>query len=153
MGENSSGPEKVGPEFVKLRLRAPDGTVETPWAIALGKGLYKLDNIPFFAYGLSADDVVEAAAESDGFLAFTRVVKPSGNRTIRIAFKDKVSKTEPLLVQLNDMGVGWEGAFSKLIALNVPPELDIDRVVDLLKQCGEDWEYANPTKDDLHPGA
>ena len=140
------------PQFVKLRLKAPDGTVETPWAVDLGEGLYRLDNIPFFAYGVSADDVIQAAPEDDGYLAFTKLVKRSGNRTLRIAFKDKVTKTEPLLAQLSEIGVGWEGAFSKLIALNVPPEVDLDRVVDLLTTSGEDWEYANPTWEELHPG-
>lgn len=79
-------------------------------------------------------------------------MKPSGNRTLRIAFKNRVSTTEPLLVQLSDIGVGWEGAFSKLIALNVPPELDLDSVVALLTQAGEDREYANPTWDEVHSG-
>lgn len=69
MGEDSPGHRTLGPEFVKVRLKAPDGTVETPWAIALGAGLYRLDNIPFFAYGVSADDVREAAPEDDGHLA------------------------------------------------------------------------------------
>ncbi len=144
--------ERLGPEFVKLRLQAPDGTVETPWAIDLGGGTYRLDNIPFFAYGVSADDIVQAAPEADGVLKFMKVVKPSGNRTLRIAFKDKVTKTEPLLIRLTEMGVGWEGAFAKLIALSVPPETNVQKVVDLLNQSGEDWEFANPTWEGLHSG-
>ena len=142
--------ERLGPEFVKLRLMAPDGTVETPWAIDLGGGMYRLDNIPFFAYGVSADDIVQAAPEADGVLKFIQVVKPSGNRTLRIAFKDKVTKTEPLLIRLTEMGVGWEGAFSKLIALSVRPEISVQKVVDLLNESGEDWEFANPTWEQLH---
>jgi len=152
MGEKSPSHQTLGREFVKLRLKAPDGTVETPWAVDLGEGLYRLDNIPFFAYGVSADVVIQAAPEDDGYLAFSKLVTRSGNRTLRIAFKDKVTKTEPLLIRLSEIGVGWEGAFSKLIALNVPPEVDLDRVVDLLTRSGENWEYANPTWEELHPG-
>jgi hypothetical protein len=137
-------------ELVKVRLRAPDGTVETPWAIALGDGRFRLDNIPFFAYGISADDVIVAAPAHDGFLDFVRVDEPSGNRTLRVMFKDKVGKTEPLLPRLTEMGVGWEGAFAKLFALTVPPEVDLESVAQVLAESGLDWEYANPTRDQLH---
>jgi len=145
-------PNKLQPRLVKLRLTAPDGTVETPWAEDLGEGLYRLDNIPFFAYGVSADDVIQASPDGDGYLAFTKLVRRSGNRTLRVAFNDKVTKTEPLLAQLSEIGVGWEGAFSKLIALNVPPDVSLASVVELLTTSGQHWEYANPTWEELHSG-
>lgn len=114
--------------------------------------MYRLDNIPFFAYGISADDIVQASPEADGVLKVIQVVKPSGNRTLRIGFKHKVTKAEPLLIRLTEMGVGWEGAFSKLFALSVPPETSLQKVVDLLNQSGEHWEFANPTWEQLHSG-
>jgi hypothetical protein len=45
---------------VKVALRGPDdGEVEHLWAEALGDGLFRLDNLPWFAYGISADAGVE----------------------------------------------------------------------------------------------
>jgi uncharacterized protein DUF4265 len=144
-------PRDLGPEFVKLRLTAPDGTVETPWAIDLGDQRFKVDNIPFYAYGVSTDDIVVAVPQDDGVLAFVKVLEASGNRTLRVIFKDKVTTTVPLLQRLSDMGVSWEGSFGRLFGLNVPPEVDLVSVAALLTESGLDWEYANPTWDQLHP--
>ena len=38
----------------------PPASGETLWATALGDGTYRIDNIPFFATGVSLGDVVEA---------------------------------------------------------------------------------------------
>jgi hypothetical protein len=40
--------------MVKIRLRRPDiGDVEILWAIPVDLNLYRLDNSPFFAHGVS----------------------------------------------------------------------------------------------------
>ena len=136
--------------YVKVRLRAPDGMVETPWAEALGSNRFRLDNIPILAYGVSTDDIIVAEPEEDGVLGFKQVEVPSGNRTLRLVFEEKVTKEEPMLQRLTAMGVGWEGLHAKMFALSVPPEIDLDEVVRMLGQSGLLWEYANPTWDDLH---
>ncbi|HEX6050934.1 MAG TPA: DUF4265 domain-containing protein [Gemmatimonadaceae bacterium] len=52
---------------VKVLLR--DGeNVETLWADRVGPDLYRLDNSPFWAYGVSWLDVVEAHPDADGVL-------------------------------------------------------------------------------------
>ena len=72
-------------ELVKLLLAGPDGEVETPWAEKISDRLFRLDNMPFFAYGVSVDDIVEAEpTEDEGFFRFLRVHQSSGNRTIRV---------------------------------------------------------------------
>ncbi|HKG93881.1 MAG TPA: DUF4265 domain-containing protein, partial [Gemmatimonadaceae bacterium] len=63
---------------VKIALEGPDGDVETLWADALGGGLYALDNLPWYAYGVSVEDVVEATPEPSGELWMRRVVRKSG---------------------------------------------------------------------------
>jgi hypothetical protein len=45
---------------VKVALQGPDGDIETLWADPLGGDLYALDNLPWYAYGVSVEDVVEA---------------------------------------------------------------------------------------------
>ena len=53
----------------KVLFRAPneDGSadVETLWATHLGADNYKLDNSPFYAYGVSWEDVVSAPFSSE----------------------------------------------------------------------------------------
>ena len=53
----------------KVLFRVPneDGgaDVETLWAYDLGSDKYKLDNLPYYAYGVSSDDVVLAPFNED----------------------------------------------------------------------------------------
>jgi hypothetical protein len=72
------------PGYVKLRLTGPDGLIETPWAERIGNK-FRLDNLPWYAYGISDDDLVDAVAtDVGGIFEFVRVVEPSGNRLIRV---------------------------------------------------------------------
>lgn len=139
--------------LVKIGIRADDGEVETPWAIPLGGDLYRLDNIPFFAYGLSADDIVEALPDTDGFPMFRRVVRKSGNRTVRIILPES-SDIEPaptVLAELRELGCTFEGLSEKLICINVPQSLLLELVTARLMQFEVEWEYADPTYEDLFP--
>lgn len=140
------------PGFVKLRLRGPDGEIETPWAEALGDGLYRLDNLPWYAYGVSDDDVVEASpTEAVGVFDFVRVVRPSGNRLVRVVFEDD-DEGRPTLEQLTRMGCHYEGANPSYVAVAIPPAVDLGAVAAFLTERGHRWEHANPTWEDLHPG-
>jgi hypothetical protein len=139
--------------LVKLGIRDDDGTVETPWAVRLGGDLYRLDNIPFFAYRLSIDDVVEALPESDGFLMFARVVRKSGNRTVR-AILAEPADVEPgpsFLAEMKRLGCTIERATQKFICVNVPPPVLLESVTDSLIELGVQWEYADPKYEDLFP--
>jgi len=46
------------PKLVKVELRDEEGEVETLWAFDLGNHRYKLDNTPWYAYGVSTGDVI-----------------------------------------------------------------------------------------------
>jgi hypothetical protein len=65
---------------VKVLLREEE-YVETVWAEQVGPDHYRLDNSPFWAYGVSWRDVVEAHMDEGGQLGFTRIVEKSGHRT------------------------------------------------------------------------
>ena len=47
-------------EQAKIALEGPDGDIETLWADVVGENLYRLDNLPWYAYRVSLQDVVEA---------------------------------------------------------------------------------------------
>jgi hypothetical protein len=68
----------------KIALRGPDGEIETLWAVDLGSDHYRLDNTPWYAYGISWQDVVEAQPDEQGQLHFVKLVSKKGNRTVRI---------------------------------------------------------------------
>jgi hypothetical protein len=140
---------------VKLLLTGPDNEIETPWAEQVGDGLFRLDNMPFFAYGISADDIVEASpTENEGMFRFERVVRPSGNRTVRVIFEEGRSATDAdgqaMFERLVQLGAEYEGANPSYVVVTVPPATDLSAVTALFTELGLRWEYANPTYEQIH---
>jgi hypothetical protein len=140
-------------EMVKIRLRGPDpAEVETLWATPVGENQYRLDNSPFYAYGVSWEDVVEASLDEDNSLEFTRRVIKSGNRTVRaiLDFSGDPVRTQDFLKELTDIQCSYEGKNSTLISINVPPAVDLEKVTDFLtEQAGIKWEYCDPTYEEI----
>jgi len=78
---------------VLFRVPRDDGTaeVETLWATELGNDEYKIDNSPFYAYSVSWQDIVYAPFDPiEERPTFQRVVRKSGNRTVRVIFEPAV---------------------------------------------------------------
>jgi hypothetical protein len=137
------------PKLVKVELHGEDDEVETLWAFDLGNGRYKLDNTPWYAYGVSTGDVIEAQREDPGgFLIFRRVVEKSGYRTIRIASDEDFS--DDLLYEIQGLGCSFEGANRRYIAVDVPAAVDLSTVAEFLTARSIRWEHADPTYDELY---
>jgi hypothetical protein len=143
----------------KVLFRVPneDGSaeVETLWAYDLGSDKYKLDNLPYYAYGVSCDDVVLAPFDEDEqFPTFQKVVSKSGNRTIRIIFDtpfESGNESEALVNRLVTLGCDFEGANKKYIVINIPSSVELNAVAEQLNDADVSWEYADPTYEDLFP--
>jgi hypothetical protein len=142
-------------KMVKVSLSDDDGNVETLWASPLGRHRYRLENSPFFAYSVSWLDVVEARSLVKGeFPAFIRVVKKSGNRTVRIIFKpgvDKSRKSMAVCEKLVEMGCSYEGANPSYIVVNIPPKVDLAGICEFLMSTRRRWEHADPTYAQMYP--
>jgi hypothetical protein len=144
---------------VLFRVVNDDGSadVETMWATHLGADDYKLDNSPFYAYGVSWEDVVSAPFNADeGFPTFTRVVSKSGNRTVRVIFTAAIETgddSDRVLQGLVTLGCSYEGANRKYFSVNVPPDVDLDVVRTYLIEQKVTWEHADPTYATLFPDA
>jgi hypothetical protein len=136
----------------KIALRGPDGEVETLWAFKLGGDHYRLDNTPWFAYGISWQDVVEARPDTDGQLQLVKVVSKSGNRTVRITAKEPFK--DEWLEKIVSLGASYEGANRRYVGINIPQDLNLNVITSFLVAEGVEWEYADPTYEDVHgPGA
>lgn len=140
-------------KMVKVFLRGsePDD-VEGMWATQVGDHLYCLDNSPFYAYGVSWKDVVEARPDEDGVLEFDRVVEKSGHRTIRVIL-EKTSENESgkrILDRVVEMGCTYEGMNNKLICIDLPASVSLEKIAEFLTEQ-EDliWEYADPTYEEV----
>lgn len=146
-------------KMVKIQLRGPDaGELETPWATPIGSNQYRLENSPFYAYGVSWEDVVEAQLDDQSCLEFTRYVKKSGNRTVRAIadFSPNNTKAQDFLKELGKLQCSYEGMHSRLISINVQYGIDLNKVTDFL--TGQDWIGNMPTRPMMkfravqHPG-
>lgn len=148
----------VGPPTAKVLFRVvgEDGAakVETLWAFDLGADRYKLDNSPFYAYGVSWGDTVFAPrGEHEGRPTFHSVLSKSGNRTVRVIFDPPVERgneSDDVLQGLIRLGCDYEGANPRYIVVNVPPSVDLSGVVQYLVEREANWEHADPTCEQYH---
>ena len=133
----------------RVRIAVPLSTgsvaeVETVWAVPLGDDLYRIDNVPFSAYGLHLDDIVAGVPRTTG-ITMVRVVTAGGHDTFRVLVWPDVDpiQAQPLLDQLGHIGCGIERATSRWVAIDVPPSVDRDAVVQILDRGWLDhvWRY------------
>lgn len=117
---------------------------ESMWAQPLGGNRFRIDNIPFFVYGLSNRDVV-SAENLDANHTFKNVVERGGHSTYRI-FPNKQpegNRVSEFLLQLKGMGCSLERERDVMIAVDVPPSTNIYDVYHLLENgVDEDiWDF------------
>ena len=128
-------------------------TDEWLWAEPLGSGRYRVESCPFFAYGISRDDVVRASGPG-GQEAPTLedVIEKGGHRTLRLALDASVKLSAPavqgLLERLLQHGCTHELLRPKLVAIDVPADADLGAVAELLQGLAREgaliWEWADP---------
>ena len=113
---------------------------ESVWAELLSDNRFRILNSPFFAFGVSYEDVVEAEPDGEIF-RFVRVLHRSGRSTYRVILQggrtlegaDFVARGQPF----RDRGCTYESANDKYIAVDMPPNTDVRFLYQLL-QDGED---------------
>lgn len=118
----------------------PPFSEESVWG-KLYQGNYIIENIPFFVYDISLQDVV-SIKRINNRLFFNELVNESTNSTVRIYCKNPVlmSQTRRKLI---DLGCKWEFSNLKsLSAVNVPLDA-CDDVISLLdKEEGLSYEIS-----------
>lgn len=137
------------PALVKVELRGDDEEVETLWAFDLDNNRYKLANSPWYAYGVSTGDIIEAHRDDPtGFPVFKRVIEKSGYRTLRILSDEDFS--DDLFEQIKMLGCSFEAATRRYVAIDVPANIDLQAIVAFLTVNDIRWEYADPTCEEVH---
>lgn len=131
-------------------------SAERLWAREIGVNEFEIMNTPFFTYGISNGDIVEAFESStEGLFAFSRILQKSGWKTIRVLTGDYLPKesTPDVLTQLlKTMNcTGYESGFNTILAVDVPPDLNPIQLGQVLDQHGYKFEYADPVYDELFP--
>ena len=110
---------------------------ETMWATPLGKDLYKLENVPFYAYGLNFHDIVKATPDSgDTIPEIREVVEYSGHRTFRVFFSKEIERSaqEEILESMKDLAISYKSANGIYYSLDMQPTGDYQAVFDRLDE-------------------
>jgi hypothetical protein len=145
---HSSQAPKDRAELVKIHIRlesdAPYET-ESVWAKPIGDGLFVLDNVPFFAYGLSLGDKVYAQRASDSLLEYSGVAEHGGHSTYRVFLADSVAsaRVETYWKQLRSLGCDREIATARLWSLDLAPSVNIFSVYCVLEEAEAEgvWSF------------
>lgn len=126
-----------------------DGKEETLWAFPVGNNIYCLDNSPFFAYGVSWKDIVQAEPDENGFPFFSGIIEKSGHRTVRVLLEKDSHQVDDLIAKILELGCTCETAFSRILAVDIPPHVEMQTVTDYLTSTNLQWEYADPTYEEI----
>ncbi len=120
----------------------PPAGAESLWTVEVEPGLFKVDNVPFFALGIAVGDIVSATHDAEGY-HFKEVVRPSGHSTFRVVVFD-ASEVPALRTLLTKMGCSTElSHLPRLIAVDVPPSVSLDELRQFLDsgRVQERWDY------------
>lgn len=126
-------------ELVKIHITLPNHDEiggESFWAEEAGNQLYKIENIPFYAYGLNFKDTVRATPDSDETLEIQNVFERSGNKTMRLCFESVVDKKNQTkyIENLEKLHCTMERRDNVNIAVNIKPEGDFQTVYNQLEK-------------------
>lgn len=132
-----------------------DTVVETMWAeiIDLEKGLFKLDNIPFFGPLIATDDIFFAEYDEDEKrLVYRKTIESFGNSIIQVIILEKEFDKEIIRENLKAINCLSEGLNETLFAVEVLRDVDYSLVRSILSEyeSKEVIEYAEPCLSDKH---
>lgn len=129
--------------------------VETVWAdkIDQEKGLYKIDNIPFYIPSIASDDIVFAEFdETAQMLTYRKTVEYSGRTVVQVVIMDKRYEANIIRDLFYKLGCESEKANEGYFSMEIPADLDykpIKKELDRMENA-EIIGYAEPTISEKH---
>jgi len=146
-------------KLVKILYIIPEGEedagqAEGLWAFSLGNQLYELQNIPVFAEHLNVEDIVHCDEPADTKPIIRELVARSGNRTLRVIFRDETPDETciDIIWELIQHGIAYEKSASKSYSFNVAPKDDYIWARDFLRAKDAEgllWLYEQPDEPSL----
>lgn len=145
--------------FVKILSRfysnvLDEWTVEIMWAeiIDKDKGLYKIDNIPFYA-SIASDDIVFAEYDdTEKMLAYKETIEYSGNSLIQVVIMDNSVVTNDIRDIFNSMGCKSEKLKEGYFVIEILADKNYEPIKQKLTKLQDKGiiDYAEPVLSDKH---
>ena len=128
---------------------------ETMWAeiVDLEKGLFKLDNIPFFGPLIATDDLFYAEFDEDEErLVYKETIENSGNSIVQVIILEKGFDKEIIREKLKAINCLSEGLNENFLSVEVVRDVDYSIVRSILNEyeSQEIIQYAEPCLSDKH---
>ncbi len=114
-----------------------DGTLrsESMWAEGLDRDSFRLDNVPFFMYGISYNDILNTVIKENSFF-FNKIIKRGGHSTLRAYFLNKNKDQQERIVEnISTLGATIERASEPHVAIDIPSSIKLEPIIDLLKKA------------------
>ncbi|MBI3662045.1 MAG: DUF4265 domain-containing protein [Acidobacteria bacterium] len=138
-------------KLVKVRFPLRPGEwkelkAENLWAKPQTSGEFLVRSVPFYVYGISFGDTVHASP-SRGILRFAGVARRGGHSTYRMLLsEDDTIESQRFLKYWNPLetlGCTFELAKHRWVAVDVPPDIDINKIYSLLEkgEAGGAWSF------------
>ncbi|SFU67401.1 protein of unknown function [Pustulibacterium marinum] len=130
-------------------------TVETMWAeiIDKDKGIYKLDNIPFYGPQIATDDQFYAEFdESEKMLTYKKTIKHSGNSIILVIITKKGFDKEIIRNRFKELNCKSEGLNESYFSMEILKDVNYSKIQKILTEYENDGilEYAEPCLSEKH---
>lgn len=107
---------------------------ERLWVEPVAGGRYRLRNSPFYAFGVSAEDVVFGEDGREEELLFSKVALRAGHSTYRIIPLCDQPVLGSFWKPLQSLGCTYEEGYQGLLAVDVPPKVNIFQAYALLEK-------------------
>ncbi len=129
--------------------------VETMWAtiVSKEKGLYKLDNIPFYAPLVASDDIVFAEFDNqEEMLTYRKTVEYSGNSTIQVVLMDETMDIILIRNSFQELGCVSEKVNDGYFSMEIPEKVNYKPIKQKLEELEqkEIIGYAEPCLSNKH---
>lgn len=129
--------------------------VETMWACLVDKdkGIYKLDNIPFYAPLIASDDLIIAEFDDmEQMLTYKEIKEYSGNSVIQIIIMDAKTEVNKIRDSFLNKGCQSEKVNEKYFSMEIPYVLNYKQIKEELDklETQEIIGYAEPCLSDKH---
>ena len=145
--------------FVKILSRfysnvLDEWTVETMWAeiIDKDKGLYKIDNIPFYASSASDDIIFAEYDDTEKMLTYRETIEYSGNSLIQVVIMDKSVVTNDIRDIFNSLDCKSEKFKEGYFVIEILSCKNYEPIRQKLSELQEKGiiDYAEPVLSDKH---
>ena len=129
----------------------PPVQIESVWASPAGGNLFRLENLPFLAKGVSFKDEVSTSEGLDGRKWYEDIAEPSGHSTLRVIVFRNGSSPQSLEQRVKELSQRFveKGCITELshlpglFAVDVPPTVLLETLRPILDEgtALEAWDF------------